>query len=239
MITLITYTDRNMTISATRCVNTAIKNGVDQAVIYTPDMVNHDFKVKNADIWQHGNRGADCFWLFKPWIIYDMMGTMSEGDILIYSDAGCEFINSVHYIIDRMDKDYFFMTNGFNHVDWCKENVSSTIIGEKIWCDKSQIQASLLFFRVNNKTKAFVKEWLLFCQMPGFIDDSPSTKENYNSFSDHRHDQAVLTSCAIKHGIDYNNLWCDKIWENQRYRWPHCTYPPIVLHHRKRNHEWK
>jgi hypothetical protein len=248
MITLITYTDSQMTISATRCVNTALKNGANEVKIYTPDMVSEDFKKKNSDIWKEANRGAGCYWLFKPYVIYDAMLSMNDGDILVYSDAGIEFIDSLHHITNRMD-DYFFMTNGFNHIHWCKADILDAILnvrdtGDLGWDvyklnERTQIQASLLFFKINESTKEFVKEWLLFCQMPGLINDSQSWWKNHKEFQENRHDQAILTTLAIKYSIDYNNLWCDKIWENQRYRWPHSTYPPILLHTRKRNHEWK
>lgn len=239
MITLINYASDNMTISQQKNKISALKHGVDQVVCYNRSHIPHDFYRMNKDILDQ-ERGAG-YWLWKPLMIYQTMLDLPDGDILIYSDSGIEFINNVNHIADGMG-DCFFFTNGFKHVEWCKLIAFKTICPDHrygVHIDQpTQIQASLLFFRVNQRTKDFVKEWLLFCQFPGFIDDSVSEMPNWPTFAENRHDQAILTCCAIKHDINYNNLWCDKVWENQRFRWPHSTYPPILIHHRKRNSEW-
>jgi hypothetical protein len=165
---------------------------------------------------------------------------MPENHILIYSDAGVEFINNVSHIIDRMDEDIFFFGNNYNHIDWCKGDVLNTF---KVFEDKKQVQASVIFFRNTQKVRDFVKEWLLYCQMPYFIDDSPSLFPNVSTFQEHRHDQAILTCLQIKYGYklhwwpaSYNDgqFTYDKISEYQN-----DNYPVIFHHHRKRQEDWK
>ncbi len=96
----------------------------------------------------------------------------------------------------------------------------------------------MMFFRVNDFTRKFVKEWLLWCQMPGMIDDSLSVLPNHPEFAAHRYDQSVLTCLQIKYGIK-THWWPDQRWfVSQRYRWPNDKYPPMLIHHRKRNEEW-
>jgi hypothetical protein len=46
-----------------------------------------------------------------------------DGDILIYADAGVEFINNVSHIIDRMDQDIFLFGNNWEHAHWCKRDI--------------------------------------------------------------------------------------------------------------------
>lgn len=244
MVHGITYSDETMTISRDKCMDSMKRHGVN---------VVHGYNETWWKAWEHtdtfdwlnkdtlaAERGAG-YWLWKPWCIAHAMNDMADGDILIYSDAGVEFINSAHHIIDRMDEDIFFFTNGWPHVEWCKMDVLTTILGEDQYyiqasiSNEKQVQASVIFFRVNQKTRDFVKEWLLYCQMPGFIDDSPSKLPNYPTFAEHRHDQAILTCLQIKYG--YKLHW----WPTQyseHIRVPGDTYPVIFNHHRKRNNEY-
>lgn len=240
----ITYSDENMTRSAMLCRESMLRNGVDECSIWSPVDIQPEFKQFNAEIFD-GKRGAGCYWLFKPYIIYSRMLRMDEGDILIYSDAGVEFIGPVQPVIDAMaSEDVFLFSNGWQHVEWCKMNslfamnpgeYQQYTTGWTGWKEWKQVQASNIFIRVNEKTKAFVKEWLLWCQMPGLIDDSPSAIPNYPTFADHRHDQAILTNMAYRH---YIKLHWFPTETNQHQKQEGDNYPTILRHHRKRNHEW-
>src|SRR5689334_23980505 len=110
-----------MTKAAELCRSSSLKCGVQEAVIKTPSNIDEEFKASlNLDIFDDGNeRGAGCYWLFKPYIIYDyILEHCKDGDILIYSDAGIQFINSVYPIIDAMNSDVFLFTNTFRQVEW-------------------------------------------------------------------------------------------------------------------------
>jgi hypothetical protein len=121
-------------------------------------------------------------------------------------------------------------------------SICPAIYQNGIWPDKvrkrTQVQASVIFFKVNESTKNFVKEWLLWCQMPGFIDDSPSKLPNYPTFAEHRHDQAILTCLQIKHGYKLH-FWPTNYSEHIRHTaLPGDDYPTLFNHHRKRNDQW-
>jgi hypothetical protein len=114
MIYGITYTDNNMTISAEKCKLSMEKNGFDHARVFTQQDISFDFQLMNSDIFRH-ERGAGCYWLFKPYIIAKVMAQIADDSILVYADAGVEFIAPVQEIINRMDEDIFFFTNGWPH----------------------------------------------------------------------------------------------------------------------------
>jgi hypothetical protein len=242
MIRLITWTDENMTQSASLCAESGRENGVDFASFRIKKFDDEDtFRTFNSHILKQ-DRGSG-YWLFKPYCIYDEILTCAVGDILIYCDAGCEFIESVHKLINCMDQDIMLFTNNFPHVEWCKADVFTGITGIKIPTDGQdehlrdykQVQASLIIFKVNETTRNFVKEWLLWCQMPGFIDDSPSKLPNYRTFAEHRHDQAILCCMQIKYG--YKLHWFPSTMNMHRIdtRLPEDNYPAIINHHRRRN----
>lgn len=252
MIRLVNFSDDKMLTSRRVCSESAMENGVEMVWQQDPDTIDAEFKRLNQDIFKH-ERGCG-YWLWKPYIIYRAMvqPATQEGDILIYADAGVKWIANVNEIISRMDRDIFLFSNGHQHVHWCKGDVYSAInywestvkkhtdcgthyLFNKEYETYQQVQASVIFFKVNENTRRFVKEWLLYCQMPGFIDDSQSKLPNHPEFAEHRHDQAILTCLQIKYGYKLH-WWPDAQWYlSQQYRWPDDTYPPILMHHRLRD----
>lgn len=252
MIRLVNFADSTMTQSQQLCSESALKHGVDICWPQNPNTISTEFKDFNKEIFS-ASRGCG-YWLWKPYHIYKALLQCQEGDYLIYADAGIEFVNSVRYIIDRMDEDIFFFTNGFPHVEWCKADVLNEILNwgisfEKTDCgilasmdwksigynEQNQVQASCIFFKITQKTIDFVKEWLLYCQMPGFIDDSPSKLANYPTFAEHRHDQAVATCLAIKYNFKLH-FWPTNYSEHIRHTArPEDNYPTLFNHHRRRN----
>lgn len=250
MTTLITYSDDRMTKSAEVCRLSALRNNCQHAIAFTPGVIDNNFRTNNAAVLK-AERGAG-YWLWKPYVINETIKQMHDGDILIWCDAGVEVTNNVNFIIERMREPIFFFTNGFNHADWCKADCLVDIIPMKLSirqtneknffaigsiAELKQVQASVIFFRINQFVRDFVKEWLLWCQMPYLIDDSKSREENVLTFQEHRHDQAILTCLQIKYDFDLH-WWPDKHWITQRHRWPQDDYPVIFNHHRKRNNEW-
>lgn len=243
MIHFLTYSNDNMSISRKRCIDSGNKYGADILYESSQKDISYEFysankSILDAEFCESGTRPCDGFWLWKPYFVDRLMNDAQDGDYVVYVDAGCEVIADLRHIIDAMDQDVFLFTNGLQHADWCKADVMQAINGKQIEHGHTQVQASMMFFRVNDFTRKFVREWLLWCQMPGMIDDSPSTIPNHPEFANHRYDQAILTCLAIKYGIK-THWWPDAKWfVSQRYRWPDDKYPPMVLHHRMRNNEY-
>jgi hypothetical protein len=230
MISLVTYASSNMSISRQICATSALEFG---CTTIAGDEIDKFFKEVNRDIFVY-TRGAG-YWLWKPYLILAAMDASWDGDFIVYSDAGIQFISDVRNITDRMDEDIHFFSNGWNHVHWCKADCFNTIIPGYNIEDRKQVQASNIFFRVTPKTRAFVKEWLCYCMMPGLIDDSPSKTMNHPEFAEHRHDQAILTCLQIKYG--YKLHWFPSTTALHLDRGSDL-YGPMFLHHRKRNEEW-
>jgi hypothetical protein len=210
-------------------------------------------ELRPAEYWT--NRGIG-FWTWKPYLIEREMRKLQDGDILIYADAGIEFINNVSHIIERMDRDIFLFGNNWEHAHWCKRDVVEHIWpyrddgwwgeweNEKAWSRfGKQCQASVIFFRVSDYSKRFVAEWLKWCLFEGgrLIDDSPSRAPNHEQFQENRHDQAILTTMVYREGLrlhywpaSYNDgaFTYEKLPE-----YAGDDYPILFHHHRRRNHE--
>ena len=233
MIHHITYTDCNMTISAEKCRDSALKYGCDSSIIYRKELLDESFKIINYDILSYP-RGCG-YWLWKPQIIIQEMRECDHDDIVIYTDAGVEFINNVSHLIKAMgDESCFLFANNYKHSEWCKGDVmrlSPNYTG-------NQIQASAMIFK--KSALNIVLHWLQTCELRGLIDDSPSLTPNYPGFQEHRHDQAILTAVAVSYGVPLH-WWPASYCEGQfTYDKNGRTdqYPVIFNHHRKRNEEW-
>jgi hypothetical protein len=255
MIHVVTYSADNMSISRGLCSKSSLENGADRTYPYH---ANNDIGVsfKNFNSYILSARRGFGYWLQKPYFINMVMGYLSEGDYLIYVDAGSKIIRPFQLVIDCMKEDIFLCNNGFRHVEWCKMDVCNKILRwNASWNFEggdvhgkahvaggiidigsyTQCQASFMIFKVNQHTRDFVKEWLLWCQMPGMIDDSPSKIANYPTFREHRYDQAILTCMAIRDHIPLH--WFPSTMNMHRLdmKIPGDDYPAILEHHRRRN----
>lgn len=175
---LITFCSADMTRAADLCVSSAREHGVDKAHLFTWDAIKgSQFCKDNAELFAQP-RGVGL-WSWKPYVILEGMKFCEEGDTVVYSDAGIEFINNLNYVIDRMDQDIWLYGNEWPHYMWCKRDIIDAIWPtttkdlrglsqdgsfQSAWRRYgNQVQASVIFFRVNDKTRAFVAEWLKWC----------------------------------------------------------------------------
>lgn len=233
MIKHITYTDENMTISALKCGESAVKYGCDLFSIYKAENLDADFAIKNSEILKQ-SRGCG-YWIWKPQIILQEMKWLKPGDLVVYTDAGVEFIKPIQLLLPDMRDFCMLFGSQYFHHEWCKGDIlDPDHIGER------QLQASAMIFEVCNESIEFLHEWLNICEVPGFIDDSPSIKPNHPDFREHRHDQAILTTLQLMRGIK-SHYWPANYLEG-KFEYPRLNhtdkYPVIFHHHRKRNNEW-
>lgn len=244
MIRVVTFCDHRMTISATKCVQSALKNGADGYSIWTPGDLGEDFKAAQAHLLNE--QKGPMYWAWKPYIVMREMMAAKEGDIIVYVDAGNEWIGDIREAIKAMDGDCLFFSNGWRHVEWCKWDVIDAIMSD--WIDQSptlekrlmeaeQVQASTFFLRVTEGIRSLVRAWYGYSLMPGLIDDTASVTPNFPTFADHRHDQSILGTLLIREQVPLH-WFPSHTNQHKRHLFPGDHYPTLINHHRKRNHEW-
>jgi len=255
---LVTFSDGSMSRSRELCYQSAMRNGIRRAHLCNTSSVRRLPCYEANKALFNAPRGIG-YWAWKPALLNQIMTEdafiqdVNERDVIVYADAGVEFINNVNYIIERMDRDIFLFGNNWEHAHWCKRDVI-----EMVWpegcnaaecriCLVKQCQASVIFFRVSDYSRRFVKEWLDWCLFEGgrLIDDSPSRAPNHPEFREHRHDQAILTTLAYREGIPlhwwpavYNKGGSPEFVYEKLPEYAGDDYPVLFHHHRKRNHEW-
>lgn len=255
---LVTFSTPDYSRARARCVSSALENSVTHTHPIEPQMLPPDMQA-----YCEGKRGFG-YWQWKPMAIQIAVRGCANGDILIYSDAGVEFINNVSHIIELMDQDIFLFGNNWEHAHWCKRDVIENVYSDA-WLHRQladiltpkansdlvwkrfgkQAQASVIFFRISDYTRAFVKEWLDWCLFEGgrLIDDSPSRLPNHPEFREHRHDQAILTTMAYREGVKLHYWpaqYNDGAFSYEKLpEYAGDDYPILFLHHRRRDHEWE
>lgn len=229
MVRHITYTDANMSISAEICSLSALKYDCGTSTIYTHKDLSEAFKTQNKGMLSQP-KGAGYF-IWKSQIILQEFNRAKYGDVILYTDAGIEIINSVKPLIAAMDSPVMVFGGLWEQRHWCKGD--ALIQGEY-----KQLNAAAMLFKVEFEALEFIKEWNELCQVPGLIDDTPSKIPNHPEFQEHRWDQALLTTVQIERNIE-------PFWMPSRVNGsinPHKyrgNYPVTFNHHRKRNAEWK
>ena len=245
-IKLVTFCDDRMTISAQKCAQSAMQHGADAYSIWTPGDLSAEFKETMADVLRN-ERGAG-FYCWKPYIVHREMCHLKDGDILVYCDAGNEWVGDMREAIRAMDQDMLFFSNGWNHVDWCKMDVLEAMLpklstpifiygGNIEITPLKQVQASTFFVRVTPETRRFIQEWYAWSLLPRMIDNEPSELPNVRTFQEHRWDQSILCCLQIKYG--YRLHWFPTTTAAHiKEGFENDNYPVLLWHHRRRNNEW-
>lgn len=233
MIHLVTYHTEDMSRSAQLCAESAKRYGVDKVWSWTRATLEQtEFYEDNREILDTP-RGSGL-WAWKPFIILETLKRTQPGDIVIYADAGVEFIAPVSHVIRQMPNIWLF-GNMYTHQHWCKMD---TMDAMDVHPEGNQCQASVVF--VKPAAEFFIKDWLAWCVLPHAINDDPSVAPNHPEFKDHRHDQAILTNLAYYHGVRLN--WWPAIYNNGAFVYSSegytKSYPPLFHHHRRRNNEY-
>lgn len=196
----VSYGDTNYTESLNRIGREAESLGLfDEVRLYSDNSLPEPFK----GYTQRYKRGGG-YWMWKPWVIHDMLERMDEGDIVVYADAGCTLLphsdwNMYFGRLEKKDKEaIFFIAEGKNR-RWCKRDVFSFFTPkDDSWKNANQIQATFFIVRKSRGNAVFSRWYDVALNHPElFIDVCPDDKCNEApAFREHRHDQSVLTACV-------------------------------------------
>ena len=156
--------------------------------------------------------------IWRPFLIKEVFNKINENDIIVYTDAGCEWnikgLKRLKEYINIINNS----TSGILSFELCQLEKSWTkmdLIKEVNSYDKletKQILSGIFFLRKNEKTITFLQEWYnLMCNYH-FIDDSKSIIPNDESFIEHRHDQSCFSLLCKK----YNST----VLPDETYFWP-------------------
>tara|TARA_R110000868_G_scaffold208010_7_gene457194 strand:+ start:4092 stop:4823 length:732 start_codon:yes stop_codon:yes gene_type:complete len=182
--------------------------GFEHIIEYSHSMIDDQFYEKYKHILTQ-KRGAG-YWLWKPYIILKTLNLLNSGDIVFYSDAGCEFISSAAPLINICINE----TSGVVCFAIDPHKTGNPDVGQikrdaliLMDCDNDEYinsnarLASFIVLQKNEKTIKFVTEWLSYCCDERILTDLSNTiAPDHSRFIEHRHDQAVFSILSKKYG---------------------------------------
>lgn len=190
--------------------------------VFSKKEIGSEFVETNKHILQQ-SRGGGC-WLWKPYIIRQMLRNINENDILFYIDSKYYFKESFEELFKPLlTQDLLVWRNKPNEPsyylkNWCKMDVIQKYnIYEKVF--KENIEACWAGALVMRKTTQVINmmdEWLAMCCCSDDITDKPSTIPNSVEYRDHRHDQSLLSILILKYNIPLHTFE-KRFIQNVRY----------------------
>lgn len=203
MVIFVTYSNDLYAETRDYSAKMALKKGkVDKVIIYKPEDIDEDFYKKNERILSL--KAGNGLWLWKPYFIYKALTDASDGDIVLYCDAGSFFYKKAKSIIDSMDDDIWVSDIPLVEKQFTKPELAEYMdCNAPVFLETNQIQANFIAIRKNKRGLQFAKEWLNICE----YGDNLTRETKYNSetpdfiFLGHRSDQSVLSLLVKKWGI--------------------------------------
>lgn len=179
-----------------------------QIKVYTPEDLSEDFKTAAVRDVLNDSRGGG-YWIWKPYVIMDMLSKINDNDILLYADAGCKLDPTgvprlkeyMEMIAPKSNKAVLamrlvndagvFLTKKWTSMqifDYFKQPLDGTI------SNTSQILAGVVMCRKCPESLEVIGKWLDVAKThPDLFTDrhNEESKRLNPDFVENRHDQAV------------------------------------------------
>jgi hypothetical protein len=143
-------------------------------------------KYKFLEGWTHH------FWKWKPFVIYEHMKTMKDGDILVYHD--CDILNQKEYekgvtqfrknVMNIMEKNELVCSMDTLY------GKNKDVIKEELFLkfgdyrDTKRLKTNRIFIKKNPKTLQFIYNWLLLCNttllLPNYTEKHTYSESLFN-----------------------------------------------------------
>jgi len=216
---------------------------VDEFIGYKEEWLKTtDFWKKNAFILSRP-RGAG-YWIWKPYLILETFNNLTNGDVVLYSDAGLSVIGNLDHLYEVAQNDpnggkvlFKLPAVGVPHhlaKTWTKRDtfVLMSCDEEKYW-NANMSNGAVSLWKKTEENIEFLKEWQRYLRDPRIVTDDPNMagRPNFMEFKDHRHDQSVLSLLAIKYNF---KMYRDptQFGNEEKEVFGNSPYPQLFNHHR-------
>ena len=254
-VILISYANKPFYKSQQQLKKSAYKYGIDEVIDYNEIWLKKQtaFYQKNKHILSQ--KRGNGFWLWKPFIILDVLKKMDENDIICYSDSGNILISSILPLVNLVSKNepLLFCNSEHKNKIWTKRDCFYFMnCDNKFYHESFQVSAGFLLLKKTKANIKIIQEWLALCENENILTDIPNKcgLPNFEEYIDHRHDQSILSLLAIKNKIEIfrdPTQWGNKykliifktegefIDKNyQENKFSNSIYPTILHAHRKK-----
>lgn len=159
---------------------------------------------RGVDIRLRSNKRGFGYWIWKPFLLHEMMKIYPDGTILVYLDAGAHLKTTLEPL-------YSLFTNGITRlfVENTHDNTSYTkcepihgVLGKDVidkFYKSKQLDAAFICIVNNETNRQFVNSWFELCKKYSYVSDFGSVGcKELSTFIEHRHDQSLLSLLVFK-----------------------------------------
>jgi hypothetical protein len=167
-----------------------------------------EFVARHRNFIESHPKGYGYF-MWKPKIILDTLDRMSVGDILVYCDAGVWLnknglprFNEYLDMLDTSDMVVFSTNDAYKTRQYVKNDVVMMYYPELLEEDMNTCYAGAMIIKKTDASLRLLRDWLVLCETPHFIDSSPSTAHpDQPWFVGQDKDNGLFNICVAKHKI--------------------------------------
>ncbi len=250
----VTYSDEKWKNARELNVRMAVKyGGIDEAKAYCRDDIPDDFIKRNQDIFKI-QRGAGCY-LWKPWVVAEGLKRISEGDYLVYIDAGVAVIANLHPLILALEssgQDVMCFYQSQIEKYWTKRDAFILMdCDTPEFTDTPQRSAHVILCKKTAQSIKIIDDWLKFAQDARIITDWQCVmgKPDYEGFVENRFDQTVWSLTTKKYGLkpfrlpfaEDRKVHDFQIGGEEKQAYDRSLYPKLmdIYHSRHIRYEWQ
>jgi len=204
----------------------------DEVILYDEEKIS-DFIQTHQEHFKY-TRGFG-YWVWKPYIILKTLEKCDEGDIVFYSDSTVLFTDSPTELFDILKiEDICLFSTTYKNRTYTKYD-TFTLMGltDDKYIDGEHANAAFILIKKSDKSVSFIREFLSNCENINMISDENKSGVSIEGFSQHRHDQSILSLMAIKYGIKLHrdpSQW----GASQTNLFSNSNYKTIIKHHRNK-----
>ena len=185
------------------------------------------FYQDNKDYLLESNKYGWCSW--KPFFILEAMKSLNEGDKIVLCDVNDIIHPDIFNYVDEMmenDPSYFILGHDLQKKQTKRDCFVYMNCDEEDYWNSIQLEAGVTFWRVCDKSKQILNNWLEYCldERINGDDTSFSGKENFPEFNGWcGKDQSILTNIAITESLSVdggnirNYVECNADYWYERY----------------------
>ena len=193
--------------------------------------------------WVNSNTRGFGYWVWKPYIIVQSLSSLSDGELLLYTDAGILVISDPRSLVCCLnDSDIAsFELHGIKEREWTKRTVMEELNTPDDQRKSWQRSASYILFRRSEFTVDFCETWLEMCKTKHLVDNT--ALPNDFAFKFHRNDQSLFSLLAKQSNVpsfrdpSQFGLCYSAYYSNSDYPQIFCTQETIIYHLEKKFRE--
>lgn len=181
---------------------------IDEFYFLTNKDLNMNFR---KDFHPYIYRRGYGYWKWKSYLVKQYFDKMQDDDILVYSDAGCDYNAKAEHrfgeyldIVRKHESGILVFEDRYLERQFTKGDVFRFLIGRNTFLpisDSNQRLGGMWVMRKCRNTVNLVDKWYDTCMNHfDLITDKSSVAPNFAEFIENRHDQSVFSILTKQYG---------------------------------------